>query len=96
MSAPRIAYLGMTHLGLCSAVAAAAKGFSTIAFDPDPALVARLDAGVLPVAEPGLDALLSNNRARIVFTGDPARLSDADVIKYTHRLTAASARKEAP
>ena len=49
---PRIAYVGMTHLGLCSAVAAAAKGFDTLGVDLDAALVARLGEGRLPVVEP--------------------------------------------
>ena len=58
MSTPVVGYAGMTHLGLCSAVAAASKGFPRRAIDRDPALVARLDAGQLPVVEPGLDDLL--------------------------------------
>ena len=53
---PVIAYCGMTHLGLVSGTAAAAKGFETVLFDPDPALVGRLVRGELPVSEPDLDA----------------------------------------
>ena len=77
---PVIAYLGMTHLGLCSAVAAASKGFSTVAFDRDVDLVRRLDAGTLPVVEPGLDDLLRVNRARVSFTADTAALRACDVL----------------
>lgn len=77
---PTIAYVGMTHLGLCSAVAAAAKGFATIAFDTDAALVARLETGRLPVVEPDLDDLLKSNRQRITFTAERQRLGAADVI----------------
>ena len=43
MSGPVVGYVGMTHLGLCSAVAAASKGFATRAVDRDAALVARLE-----------------------------------------------------
>ena len=49
-SAPVIAYCGMTHLGLVSGTAAAAKGFETILFDPDPALIGRLERAELPVS----------------------------------------------
>lgn len=77
---PSIGYVGMTHLGLCSAIAAASKGFVTLGFDDDAALVARLDAGVLPVVEPGLEELLSENRSRIAFTSDVDRLHSCDVI----------------
>ena len=75
-----IGYVGMTHLGLCSAIAAASKGFATCAIDRDAALVARLDAGELPVVEPGLDDLLREHRARIRFSADAAELGTCDVI----------------
>jgi UDPglucose 6-dehydrogenase len=77
---PRIAYVGMTHLGLCSAVAAAARGFLTLGVDLDAALVARLDQGQLPVVEPELDDLLARHRDKISFVTDPARLGACDVI----------------
>lgn len=80
MTSPTIAYAGMTHLGLCSAVAAASKGFQTIGFAADAALIASLAAGKLPVVEPDLDDLLAANRRRLAFTADPARLADADVV----------------
>jgi UDPglucose 6-dehydrogenase len=75
-----IAYVGMTHLGLCSAVAAASKGFQTLGFDPDADLVRRLEDGNLPVIEPDLDALLREARKQIQFTSDPARLRDCALI----------------
>ena len=65
MSAPPvIAYAGMTHLGLCSAIAAASKGFVTLGFDPDADLVARLDAGRLPVVETGSRSISCMTTAR--------------------------------
>ena len=80
MTAPIVAYVGITHLGLCSAVAAASKGFVTRAIDQDAALCARLNAGDLPVVEPGLDALLGQHRATITFSSDLAALRTCDVI----------------
>ncbi|MFM2129184.1 MAG: hypothetical protein RL477_730 [Pseudomonadota bacterium] len=80
MSGPTIAYAGMTHLGLCSAVAAASKGFQTIAFSPDRGLVDALGNGRLPVSEPGLDDLVRTHRGRLHFTADPQRLATADVV----------------
>jgi UDPglucose 6-dehydrogenase len=80
VSAPVIGYVGMTHLGLCSAVAAASKGFATRAIDRDAALVARLDAGELPVVEPDLDDLLRDHRARIRFSAEARELGACDVV----------------
>ena len=65
MTQPTVAYAGMTHLGLCSAIAAASKGFTTFGFTPDRALAAAIEAGRLPVVEPDLDALLAAHRSRI-------------------------------
>jgi UDPglucose 6-dehydrogenase len=76
----RVGYVGLTHLGLCSAVAAAGKGIETLGFDTDAALVARIDAGMLPVTEPELDAMLAAARGRIAFSADPASLGACDLI----------------
>lgn len=75
-----IGFAGLTHLGLVSAVAAAAKGFPVVAFDPDPATVAALAAGVLPVTEPGLPALFDQTRPRLRLTADPADLAGCAVV----------------
>jgi UDPglucose 6-dehydrogenase len=77
---PRIAYAGMTHLGLCSGIAAASKGFETVCFDPDAARIATLQAGNLPVIEPNLPELLDMHRARVSFTADTAALRRCDVV----------------
>lgn len=80
MTNPIIAFCGMTHLGLNSAIAGASKGFEMICFDPDAGLVANLKAGQLPVVEPDLDDLLANNADHITFTHDLGDLQKADVV----------------
>ena len=77
---PTVAFLGMTHLGLISAAASAAKGFETLAVDPDAGLAARLREGDLPVSEPGLDALIAEHAERLRFDSDLAALRRADLI----------------
>ncbi|MEM8811192.1 MAG: GDP-mannose dehydrogenase, partial [Pseudomonadota bacterium] len=80
MTEPRIAYVGMTHLGLNSAVAAADKGFPTLCFDPDPALIDRLKAGNLPVVEPDLPELVAKNATRLSYSSNSDDLADCDVV----------------
>ncbi|NQW10033.1 MAG: UDP-glucose/GDP-mannose dehydrogenase family protein [Alphaproteobacteria bacterium] len=80
MTAPVIAYCGMTHLGLVSGTAAAAKGFETILFDPDRAVITRLRAADLPVSEPGLDAAFAAHGARLTITAEIKDLARADVV----------------
>ena len=76
---PTIGYVGMTHLGLCSAAAAAAHGFAVIGYDPDAGLVSRLRAGDLPVVEPGLPELIASC-GRLEFSADGTMLARCDVV----------------
>jgi UDPglucose 6-dehydrogenase len=80
MTQPRVAYAGMTHLGLCSAIAAAAQGFVTLGFDADAHLIGRIAMGDLPVREPGLDDLLRAHRDRIMFSADADALRACDLV----------------
>lgn len=80
MTVPVIAYCGITHLGLVSGIAAAAKGFQTILFDPDPGVIDRLRAGDLPVSEPDLDATFAAHQDRLTITTEIGDLARADVI----------------
>jgi UDPglucose 6-dehydrogenase len=70
----------MTHLGLVSAAAVAARGFPVVCHDPDADLIGQLRAGRLPVVEPDLDGLVRANGDRQAFTADPAALSACDVV----------------
>jgi UDPglucose 6-dehydrogenase len=74
VSGPRIGFAGITHLGLVSATAAAARGFDVVAFDGDAGRIERLQRRELPVVEPELPQLLEKHADRITFTGTAARL----------------------
>lgn len=80
MSTPLIGFAGMTHLGINSAAAAAARGFPTIGFDPDAGRTAALARHDLPVLEPGLPELFAEHAERLDFTADPADLARCDVV----------------
>lgn len=75
-----VAFVGQTHLGLVSATSIAAKGFRTFCFDPDTDLIQKMQAGELPVAEPGLEELIQSNGDRQIFTSKWTDLSGADVV----------------
>ena len=75
----KIGFVGMTHLGINSTVAAAERGFSVIGFDPDPSLVAALSAGRFPIYEPELEPMAAKNAARLRFTADPSALRGLDL-----------------
>lgn len=75
-----VGFAGLTHLGLCSGIAAAGRGFTTIGFDSDATLIGRLKEGRLPVLEPGLDDLLKASRGRMTFTASVEDLACCDLV----------------
>jgi UDPglucose 6-dehydrogenase len=80
VSRPVVGFAGMTHLGLVSATAIASRGFPTLCYDADAALIGRLKTGELPVTEPDLDNLLRANGARQSFTSALCDLGACDIV----------------
>jgi UDPglucose 6-dehydrogenase len=75
-----IGFAGMTHLGIVSGLAAAAKGEAVVGFDPDAGLIARLTEGRFPIDEPQLAEIWTAHRGRIRFTSQAADLAACDLI----------------
>ena len=96
----------MTHLGIVSAIATAARGFRVIGHDAEASLVGRLDRQYFPILKPDLDRLLAAKRDRISFTATASDLSDCDIVyiaadvptddKGASDLAAISARPNRP
>jgi len=82
-----IGFAGLSHLGIVSAIAAAAKGNEVIAFDSNNDLCEQLSNGELPVWEPKLPELLEPNRSNIRFTSDPSQLSQCQLIYFSLDVT---------
>jgi UDPglucose 6-dehydrogenase len=80
--APRIAVLGLWHLGSVTA-ACCARHFPVVGLDFDSATVAGLQQGKAPLHEPGLNELIAEGLAsrRLSFTTDPAvACAQADIL----------------
>ena len=76
---PKIAVLGLWHLG-CVTTACCAKHFQVVGLDFDERNIAKLNSGIAPLFEPGLDALIAAGIAakKLSFTTD-AKIACADV-----------------
>jgi UDPglucose 6-dehydrogenase len=80
MSAISVGFAGMTHLGINSAAATAARGFDVVGYDADHALVERLRQHRLPVFEEGLAELIMANTARLRFSSEARELRGCDIV----------------
>ena len=79
----RIAMIGTGYVGLVSGVCFSEFGFDVTCVDIDAAKIERLNAGEVPIYEPGLDALIERNleEKRLSFTIDlDAAVAAADVV----------------
>lgn len=74
----RIAMIGTGYVGLVSGVCFSDFGHDVVCVDKDPRKIEMLDAGKVPIYEPGLDVLLAKNveAGRLTFTTDLARAVD--------------------
>ena len=79
----RIAMIGSGYVGLVSGACFADFGHDVVCVDKDPAKIAALRDGRIPIFEPGLDALVAENVAqrRLSFTTDLApAVAEADAV----------------
>ncbi len=67
-----ITVVGAGYVGLVTAACLAHLGHRVVCLDVDAAKVRSLQAGVVPIYEPGLAELLASERPRLDFTTDPA------------------------
>ena len=75
--------IGTGYVGLVSGVCFADFGHNVICVDKDPAKIDMLNAGVMPIYEPGLEALVKENVAagRLTFTTEArAAVKGADAV----------------
>lgn len=70
----KIAMIGTGYVGLVSGVCFSDFGHDVVCVDKDPAKIAMLERGEVPIFEPGLDALMAKNveAGRLSFTLDLA------------------------
>ncbi len=68
----KIAMVGSGYVGLVSGACLADFGHEIVCIDKDPAKIARLNDGVMPIFEPGLEELVRRNAqdGRLSFTTD--------------------------
>ena len=79
----RIAMVGTGYVGLVSGACFSEFGTEVVCIDKDADKIRRLEEGEIPIFEPGLDVLVTNNReaGRLTFTTDlKTAVAEADAV----------------
>jgi UDPglucose 6-dehydrogenase len=74
---PPVGVVGIGYVGLVTAVCFAHLGHRVMCLDVDERRIAGLEAGVVPIYEPGLEKLIDDNAERLAFTTSYPVLLDA-------------------
>lgn len=79
-----IGFIGLSHLGLISSLAAAFKTKErVVAYDPDAGLCGRLQKGDLAIFEPGLMELWREVSPQIKFVSDPSQIASCGLVYFS-------------
>ena len=81
-SGASVGVIGVGYVGLVTAACLADLGHDVICRDIDAAKIERLEAGEIPIYEPGLEDLVRRNRGRLRFTLDLDELFAAASIAF--------------
>ena len=79
----RVTMIGTGYVGLVSGACFADFGHVVTCVDKDASKIEKLEAGEIPIFEPGLDDLVANNvkAGRLFFTTDPTdAIKNADAV----------------
>lgn len=79
----RVVMVGTGYVGLVSGVCFADFGHDVVCVDKDPSKIEKLNAGGIPIFEPGLETIVAKNvkAGRLSFTTDlPSAMTGADAV----------------
>ena len=83
----KIGFIGMSHLGICHAIAAAEKGFVVKCFDENSNKIKKLNKGFIDFFEPNLDKIFKKNKEKIIFVDSIFDMLDCDLVFFFQRYT---------
>ncbi|WP_262590205.1 nucleotide sugar dehydrogenase [Candidatus Pelagibacter communis] len=80
----KVGFVGASHLGICSAIAAAEKKFNVVLYDSDIQKIKLLKKLEVNFFEPNLQKFLKKNQSRIQITNDINLLKNCKLVYISH------------
>lgn len=76
----KVAFLGMSHLGIVSAISLATRNFECFGVDTNSSVIDDLNLRKWPIREPNLDETFETAKDNLTFTSDINKLSNCEII----------------
>jgi UDPglucose 6-dehydrogenase len=76
----KVAFFGLSHLGIVSLISLASKHVHCIGVDLDAQLVSELARQKWPIQEPEIDEVYNVGKSFITFSSDPTSLRECDIV----------------
>ena len=75
-----VGFVGCSHLGICSAAAAAEKNFDVVCFDFNKSIITNLNNGIIDFYELKLKKIIRKNKKKILFSSNIKDLNLCKII----------------
>ena len=76
----KIAYVGLTHLGINYAASASEFNYDVVCYDTNKNLIKKFLSNKVSISEPGLSKLLNRNKKKIYFTNQIKKLCNCKIV----------------
>jgi len=76
----KVAYFGLSHLGIVSVISLASKHVLCFGVDLDAHLVGKLEKQEWPIQEPGIQEAYNEAKDFLTFSSNPTTLSECDIV----------------
>ena len=84
MKKNKIGFVGASHLGVCSAIAAAIKNFDVVLYDADIKKINNLNKFKTDFYEPGVEKFLKKKKNKIIISNNPKYLNECKIVYIAH------------
>ena len=82
----KIAYIGLSHLGINYAASASEHNYNIICYDENKNLINKFISNKIPISEPGLSRVLSKNKKKIIFTNNVKEIYNCKIVFISYDI----------